>query len=290
MALLPFLFLAMTTAQPSAWTSGPDGDLALVPFKSAPYPHASRAEGLRTKTAFYPREEHYSDPTVGVFVPKGFRSGRTVNFVVHFHGHNNHVEQVFQQYDLPRQMHASGLNAVLLVPQGPRDVPDSGFGKLENDPGSLEAMLQEALGFLATSGRVPTGTRIGHVALTTHSGGFWVTASILGRNELAGKLTDVILFDSSYGGLAMIADWCAADSHRRLISICTDHLGHRNAQLIALLQKRHVAARVLLEEDLTLAEVAKRGVLIVLTTTLEHNDVIAKRNYFADWLRPCGWR
>jgi len=35
------------------------------------------------------------------------------------------------------------------------------------------------------------------------------------------------------------------------------------------------------------ADVAKRGAMIVLTTTLEHNDVISKRNYFAKWLRYC---
>ena len=72
-----------------------------------------------------------------------------------------------------------------------------------------------------------------------------------------------------------------------MISICTQHLGHQNARLIALLQKRGIQPRVLLEEDVTPADVAKRGPLIVLTTTLEHNDVMNKRDYFANWLRPC---
>ena len=37
-------------------------------------------------------------------------------------------------------------------------------------------------------------------------------------------------------------------------------------------------------------EVAKRGPLIVLTTTLEHNDVVNKRDYFAKWLHYCRFK
>lgn len=282
--------LTTMVLQSTAWKTSSNGDLALVPFASAPFPHSTRDQGFQSGTTFYPRDLHYNDSTVGVFVPKGFKPTKNVNFVVHFHGHNNHVQQVFEQYDLARQMAMSGLNAVLLVPQGPRDVPDSTDGKLQYDKGSLTALLNEAIAFLVKENRVPSKATLGHVALTAHSGGYLVTTYIVDRKELADKITDVILFDSTYGGLPAFADYCAADPNRRLISICTEHLGHENARLIALLQKRHVQARVLFEEDLTESEVAKRGPLIVLTTTLEHNDVISKRDYFAKWLRYCRFK
>jgi len=279
--------LATMAFQSATWKSSSDGDLALVPFRSAPFPHSSRDNGFQSGTTFYPRDPYYTDSTVGVFVPKNFKPTKSINFVVHFHGHNNHVQQVFEQYDLAREMELSGLNAVLLVPQGPRDVPDSTDGKLQYDKGSLTALLDEAMAFLAKEGRIPRTSSLGHVALTAHSGGYLVTTYIVDRKELADKITDVILFDATYGGLPAFADYCAADRQHRLISICTEHLGHENARLIALLLKRHVQPRVLLEEDLTDAEVAKRGPLIVLTTTLEHNDVISKRDYFAKWLHYC---
>jgi len=261
-----------------------------VPFASAPFPHSSRDQGYQSGATFYPRNPHYVDSTVGVFVPRSFKATKRINFVVHFHGHNNHVQQVFEQYDLARQMELSGLNAVLLVPQGPRDVPDSTDGKLQYDKGSLTALLNEATAFLVKEGKIPTGSSLGNVALTAHSGGYLVTTYIVDRKELADKITDVILFDSTYGGLPAFADYCAADPKRRLISICTEHLGHENARLIALLQKRHVQARVLFEEDLTDEQVARRGPLVVLTTTLEHNEVIAKRDYFAKWLHYCRFK
>jgi len=290
MNLLCLLGLAMLTNQTTVWKTSGYGDLALPTFASAPFPHASRDQGFKSGATFYPRDPNYSDSTVGVFLSKNFKPTKSINFVVHFHGWNNHVEKVFSDYDLARQMELSGLNAVLLVPQGPRDAPDSDGGKLQHDKGSLTAFLNEAIAFLVKEGKAPIGSTLGHVALTTHSGGYLVTTYIVDRKELADKITDVILFDSTYGGLPAFADYCAADPNRRLISICTEHLGHENARLIALLQKRHVQARVLFEEDLTDAEVAKRGPLIVLTTTLEHNDVMSKRDYFAKWLRYCRFK
>jgi len=280
------LGVATMALQSNVWKSSNYGDLALPTFASAPFPHSSRDQGFMSGTTFYPRDPNYS----GVFVPKGFKPTKSVNFVVHFHGWNNHVAQVFEQYDLARQMQMSGLNAVLLVPQGPRDAPDSNGGKLQYDKGSLTALLSESIAFLAKEGRVPQNSVIGHIALTTHSGGYLVTTYIVDRKELADKITDIILFDSTYGGLPAFADYCATDPKRRLISICTEHLGHENARLIALLQKRHVQARVLFEEDFNDVEIAKRGPVIVLTTTLEHNDVIHKRDYFAKWLRDCRFK
>lgn len=286
MHLFGLLCVLASSSGTISWKSSDDGDLALVPFKSAPFPHSSRDQGFTSGTTFYPRDPHYTDSTVGIFIPKQFKPGKSINFVVHFHGHNNHVQQVFEQYDLARQMRMSGLNAVLLVPQGPRDVPDSTDGKLQYDQGSLTALLNEALAVLAQEGRIAPTATLGHIALTAHSGGYLVTTYICDRKELYDKITDVILFDSTYGGLPAFADYAATPPHR-LISICTEHLGHENARLIALLQKRHVEPRVLFEEDVTDADVAKRGPMIVLTTTLEHNDVISKRDYFAKWLHYC---
>lgn len=287
MNLIYLVGLVVLASQASPWKRSDEGDLALVPFRSAPFPHKSRENGFKTATKVYPKDPHYTDSTVGVFVPKNFKPGRSINFVVHFHGHNNHVEQVFEQFNLAKEMEMSGLNAVLLVPQGPRDVPDSTDGKLQYDEGSLTALINEAISFLASQGRISPTTTLGHIALTAHSGGYLVTTYIVDRKELADHITDVILFDATYGGLPAFADYCAASADHRLISICTQHLGHENARLIALLQKRHVQPRVLFEEDLTEAEVAKRGPLIVLTTTLEHNDVVSKRDYFSKWLHFC---
>lgn len=273
--------LALMGLQP-VWTTGEFGSTAFPRFASAPFPHESRRDGYKRGTKSFAASK-YQDSTVGVFVPAGFVPGPNVDFVVHFHGHNNHVSQVFDQFDLRREMRDSGLNAVLLVPQGPSDAADSGDGKLEHDPGSLDRLLAEALAFLASQGKAPAGAKVGKVALTAHSGGYLVTHSILGRGDMKGVVTDVLLFDATYGGLEHFAAWAAVPGHR-LVTICTDHLGHENAQLVALLQKRGVAVPVKLEEDLTVADLTRRGPLVILTTTLEHNETVSKRHFFSQWL------
>lgn len=254
-------------------------------FASAPYPHSSRENGFKGSAKSYPREPHYTDSTVGIFIPKTAKLGAKVSFVVHFHGHNNHVDQVFAQFKLEEEMAKSGLNAVLVVPQGPRDAADSGDGKLELEPHGLEDLLKETLAFLQKSAFTPANSQIGKVALTAHSGGYKVTSAILAKKELPQNITDVILFDATYGGLGPIADWCKAGRGHRLISICTDHLGHENAQLAALLQKQGVEPRFYFDTEFTEDLAAKRGVLIVLTTSLEHNDVVSKTSNFSKWLK-----
>ncbi len=100
------------------------GRTFLRPFDAAPYPHAGRP---------------YRDSTVGIYVPAAFRATDTIDYVVHFHGFCNDVSHVLQRYRLREQLDLSGRNAILVVPQGPKDARDDDFGKLEHDDGGLRA-------------------------------------------------------------------------------------------------------------------------------------------------------
>ena len=54
----------------------PQGELTVTPLASAPFPHPKRADGHRYKNQLYPAQEHYSDNTVAIFIPKGFRDSQ----------------------------------------------------------------------------------------------------------------------------------------------------------------------------------------------------------------------
>src|SRR5215475_13971065 len=96
----------------------PQGELLLVHLSTAPFPHPQRAEGHKYKDQFFSAAEHYTNDTVGIFIPKGFRETNKIDFVVHFHGWNNNVEGVLKKYHLIEQLIASSRNVVLIVPQG----------------------------------------------------------------------------------------------------------------------------------------------------------------------------
>src|SRR5439155_8934151 len=112
------LFLTATTAWAAEnleQTYASFGRLIVTQFVSAPFPHPARAEGHKYKDKLYSAKEHYSDSTVAIFIPKGFRESKRVDFVVHFHGWNNTVAGTLSTYKLIEQLVASGKNAVLVV-------------------------------------------------------------------------------------------------------------------------------------------------------------------------------
>src|SRR5215475_12051840 len=137
-AMLTIVTAARTESLPEQYA--PQGELLLAHLASAPFPHPQRAEGHKYKDQFFSAAEHYTNDTVGIFIPKGFRETGKIDFVVHFHGWNNNVEGVLKRYQLLEQLIASGRNAVFVVPQGPCNAPDSFGGKLEDADGFTRFM------------------------------------------------------------------------------------------------------------------------------------------------------
>src|SRR6476646_5678689 len=102
---------APTDSRPSIeWERSELGETAFVPMKSAPYPHPSREKGYTYNKVTFPREPHYSDSTVALFLPKGFRRTPRVNVLVYLHGWSNHVRKAISQYKLREQIVASRQN------------------------------------------------------------------------------------------------------------------------------------------------------------------------------------
>jgi hypothetical protein len=255
--------LMAQTTQPATWQKTPEGEFILRPFSNAPYPHKSRENGFKgSKTTFGP--EHYTDSTVGIVIPTGYKPGDSVDYIVHFHGHMQHVSNVIPKYKLPQQLLESKVNAILLIPQGPKDAADSGGGKLELDPGGFARFIEEVTDYLKAEGKIKTSS-IGKIVLTAHSGGYKVTAAILHQGGLPKHITDVVLLDSSYGSLEWFADWCKADPSHRLFSLFTDHLADENKEIMGLLDKAGVKYRTLDEGKLSEDQLSARGPIFVHT-------------------------
>jgi hypothetical protein len=281
LALTTFAAGTPTTRPTGHWLDEGGTQVILRSFAHAPYPHPSRANGFKNaKETFGP--EHYQDSTIGIVIPKSFKADGAVNLVVHFHGHRNHVDNVLTRYQMLEELEKSGRNAILIVPQGPLDVPDSGFGKME-DAGGFEAMVREMVEFLHREKKIHS-TDIGHITLTAHSGGYNAVSAIVANGGLNDHITDVLLFDASYGGLERYADWISAGKNRRLVSIFTAHLAPANFELLTLLKKAGTKYDLTMEKDLTDAFLKQREALFIHTEDLAHDDVMAKRDYFARFL------
>jgi hypothetical protein len=271
--------------EPLATQYAPFGTLIVTQFVNAPFPHPARADGHTYHGEFFSAQEHYSNSTVAMFVPKDFRPSEKVDFLIHFHGWRHEVAGTLDQYQLIQQFADSGKNAVLIVPQGPYMAPDSFGGKLE-DTNGFAAFMAEATEKLQNSGALGSSPfQIGNIILSSHSGGYHVVAAILDHGGLPEKISEVWLFDALYGNTENFVSW-QKNQHGRLLDIYTDHGGTKEEteKLIALYKNN--GADLLAVEDVNVnAEALRTNKLVFLHSDLAHDDVIASRRTFEQFIQ-----
>jgi D-alanyl-D-alanine carboxypeptidase/D-alanyl-D-alanine-endopeptidase (penicillin-binding protein 4) len=263
----------------------PLGKLLLRQFVSAPFPHPARAGGHRYHDEFFSAKEHYSDNTVAMFIPKNFHESDKIDFVVHFHGWHNTVAGTLEQYQLIEQFCAGGKNAVLIVPEGPHNAPDSFGGKLE-DANGFANFMAEAVADLRASGLLArTNFEMGHLILSGHSGGYHVMAAILDRGGLSANIKEVWLFDALSGGTDNFIAWQKSQSGR-LLDIYTDHGGTKDeSEKLMAAYKQSGAAFMGAEDAVASADALQTNKLVFLHTDMIHDDVPVKRATFAQFLK-----
>src|SRR5260370_34816549 len=170
----------------------------LVEFDAAPFPYG----GGRGS---------YHDRRVLLHIPKDFDARRPGVMVLFFHGHRATLERdVRDRQQVPAQISASGMNAVLVAPQFAVDAADSSVGRF-SQPGAVARFVAAAADTLARLHRDPlTAKTFATIALIIvgYSGGFLPTAYSL---SLGGppKNPDrgVFLVDGLYGQLDKFATW-----------------------------------------------------------------------------------
>lgn len=261
------------------------GTLIVTPFKTAPFPHPVRAEGHYYKTNFFNAKEHYSDSTVGIFIPQNFHAGRKIDFVVHFHGWGNNVAHALDHYRLIDQFSASDRNAILIVPQGPYDASDTFDGKLE-DPNGFARFMAEALSVLETKANIQK-PQLGKIILSGHSGGYGVISSILDVGGLTDHVQEVWLFDALYGRTEKFTKWFNAPKSNslRFIDIYTDHGGTKEETetLMADLKKKKIPFYFAQEKDAKPSDLAKNK-LVFIHTDNTHDVVMQNNDTFLNFL------
>ncbi len=262
----------------------PQGRTFFPVLRSAPYPHASRSNGHVYQGKLYDAPAHYADGTVGIYVPPQYRDRGAIDFVVHFHGWNNDVRRVLERYRLREQIDASARNAVLIVPQGPKDAPDSGDGKLELDAGGFARFIDDVLAWLRANGVSGAG-RVGQIVLTAHSGGYAGAGGALQRGGMDASITDVVLFDAAYGYYDAFANWTNGAPSRRLLSVFTDDTSTGNTAIMGMVQAPQPNIYVRLGDSLSQTQLETRSPTFVLTTSIAHDDLLTARNWYAMFLR-----
>ena len=281
--ILAELFVACCARSAGAGSSARYGELFYAPLTNAPFPHQSRALGFVRDGKDYDSTNHYSDHRVAFFIPKNFRSGTNVDVVVHFHGWRAKVEEVPEKFRLLEQFAASGKNAILILPQGPRDAPDSFGGKLE-DAGGFARFMDEVMARLRKRPGLSNAS-VGRIALSGHSGGYHVIAAILDAGGLTPQIDEVFLFDALYGGTDSFLRFLENRPDTRLIAIYTKDGGtlKETQKFIGLLREKKIPTVVRQEDGLRPRDL-HGSQAYVLFSDLGHSEVIYARSQFRDFL------
>jgi hypothetical protein len=267
------------------------GNLYRFKLKNAPFPSAARDSGHVYSNTHYPKEKHYNDSTVLVFVPEYLSIGNEVDIVVYFHGWNNNVDTVLAQFKLIEQFHAGGKQAILVMPEGPKNAPDSFGGKLE-ESGRFRLLIDQVLQSLQMTGtdteqiNNPDTTEFtpGNIILAGHSGAYRVIAYILMRGGLTENIKEVFLFDGLYADVEKYSYWL--DHHNgRFINIYTPSGGTKreSENMMECLSAWNMPYALIESDDFNDEELSYERIIFI-RSSLGHNEVISSQDQFKKFL------
>ncbi|NWF90560.1 MAG: hypothetical protein HXY50_13995 [Ignavibacteriaceae bacterium] len=259
------------------------GKLVISKLSNAPFPHPKRINGHTYDNKTYSYEDHYSDSTVLIFIPKEFKPKQENGFVIHFHGWYNNVDSVLSQFNLIEQFYESRKNAILIIPQGPKNAPDSFGGKLE-DENRFRNFISEITELLYQKELI-TNKQTGNIILSGHSGAYKVISFILMRGGLTDKIKEVFLFDGLYGQIEKYTYWLD-HFNGKFINIYTKDGGTKDQSenLMQCLDAWKIPF-IFKNEDEIGNQDLKDNKIVFIYSDLGHNEVIHVRSQFMKFLK-----
>jgi hypothetical protein len=242
------------------------------------FPDTLRKKGHTYSKVFYPAEKHYSDSSVKIAVPAGFKKGKHLDLIFWFHGWFNNIDSAGAYFELIRQFSASQRNAVLVQPESAKNAPDSYGGKLEH-PSVFKNLLADVMIKLRSEKIIDKKTKPGNTVLAGHSGAFRVMAHILQNGGV--EVKQVILFDGLYSQVDKYTAWIQADRSHQFINLYTNKGGGTDEvsdKMMLLLKEKNIPFINPLEKDVN-SSMLKTNQVIFIHSHKEHNDVINRPDH-----------
>ncbi len=243
------------------------------------FPDSSRFQGHVGNHVFYNTADHYSDNHVLIIAPKTLNALKKVDLIFWFHGWHNNIDSALAYYQLTRQLIASGLNAVLVLPEAAKDAADSYGGKLEK-PGVFRDLVADVLKELKNKKMIGVNVESGHILLGGHSGGGEVISFIVENGQI--EINEVVLFDALYGGTEKFMVWIKADTAHRFIHLYTDY-GYgpkdESQRMVTQLRQEQIPFFETEESILTPQEI-RNNKLVFIHSLRQHNDIIFNPDNF----------
>jgi hypothetical protein len=240
----------------------------------------------KPNTKYAATDSRFNNNNTIVYVPKHFDKNKPWQFFLWFHGWNNNIERTLEQFKLREQLEGSGINAILVMPEGARDAQDSYCGKWEqpnyfNDfMGDVKQKLAEMKVVDNTSGNHP-------LIIAGHSGAAVVLVQIMDHANI--PINGMLLFDAISANVDKIVACLQRNINCKLINLYTDrpNTSANSKKLVGLLKTKGLCILEKEDQDFSETDVTVCRVLS-LHTQLSHNDVATSNNYIKRFLTCVG--
>jgi hypothetical protein len=142
---------------------------------------------------------------VHVWIPKGYDAKRAET-IVYVHGYYIHVDDAWDQYELPQKFAASGIDAMFIACEAPAGLNEAVAWT------QLAPLLADVEAHIGQSWPRRRIVAIGHSAAFRTLLGWLAEPS----------LDTVVLLDAAYGEIQQYINWIQGDDKRRLIDVGDD--------------------------------------------------------------------
>lgn len=250
----------------ATWTEDEYGRRAIVELPSAPFPYGSAP---------------YDDSSVLIFAPAHLTDQGDLGVVTHLHGHNATLEEVVAAQYIVEQHALSGLDAVLIVPQGPEEAADGDFGRLDTEGGHA-ALVRDAVSVLYRDGLI-TRPVVGANALSSHSGGYLAVSHILEQGGL--PIDAVHLFDSLYGEESVYEEFARSGATFRSVYTASGGTDDNNRALRSTLRDAGLTVCEGWDDDNL-----ERCAVTIGASEQSHSGCVYEQRAYGRWLAASGLR
>lgn len=227
-------------------------------------------------------DSRFNDNSAIIFVPKHFNKNKPWHYFLWFHGWNNNIYSTLEQFKLKEQLNASGINAILVMPEAAKNAQDSYCGKWEQ-ANYFNRFMQDVNDKLVSENIINANTN-GDLIIAGHSGASRVLVQIITYSNL--PIKSIFLFDAISGNEDKIASYLQNHTNCSLINLYTNkqNTNASSKRLQQIIQKNGLA--FVQKEDTQFAENDMRQTRILLMhTLLSHNDVATSNDYITKFLR-----
>ena len=172
----------------------------------------------------------------------------------------------------------ANVNAILVIPEGAKNAPDSYGGKLEQ-PNMFAQLINDVFAKLKKGSIILSKAAPGNIVLAGHSGAYRVMAHITAKGGL--PINEIVLFDGLYSEMDKYISWLQLSQQHRFINIYTNDGGTMDESVAMMQRLTNNKTSFLFTEESNLKKTGlKNNSILFIHSNRQHNDIINKPDNF----------